>query len=257
MELQMEARLAVNYHSTSQKIRIITESWIGKNIYCPYCGNEHLTHFENNRPVADFFCACCHEEYELKSKAGAISGLINDGAYDKMIDRISMSNNPNFFFMHYNKTSLRVCDLIFVPKYFFVPEIIAKRKPLAETARRAGWTGCNILLSKVPEAGKIFLIRDETLLPTEDVLNKVKKTNFISSYKLDARGWILDILSCIQRISDENFLLEDMYRFEDELKKKYPNNHHIKEKIRQQLQLLRDKGVLEFKGGGQYKKLSV
>lgn len=93
------------------------------------------------------------------------------------------------------------------------------------------------------------------MLSTEDVLSKVRKKNFISSYKLDARGWVLDILNCVQEISDENFSLEDMYRFEDELRKKYPNNYHIKEKIRQQLQLLRDKGILEFKGRGQYRKI--
>lgn len=255
MKLQMEAYLAEKYHSTSQRIRIITEKWVGQNIYCPCCGNERLNHFENNRPVADFFCACCHEEYELKSKAGTIGRSVNDGAYDKMITRISMLNNPNFFFMNYNKANLIVRDLIFVPKYFFIPDIIAKRKPLAETARRAGWTGCNILLSKVPEEGKIFLIKDETLVPTEDVLKKVKKTDFISDYKLGARGWILDILNCIQMIPNEDFSIEDMYYFEEKLSKKYPNNHHIREKIRQQLQVLRDKGILEFKGKGQYRKI--
>lgn len=34
----------------------------------------------------------------------------------------------------------------------------------------------------------------------------------------------------------------------------YPENHHIREKIRQQLQLLRDKGIIEFVGRGRYKK---
>ena len=36
----------------------------------------------------DFFCPYCQEEYELKSKAGAIGGVIADGAYDTMISRI-------------------------------------------------------------------------------------------------------------------------------------------------------------------------
>lgn len=255
MELRMDAHLAENYHNTSQKIRVITEKWVGQNVYCPCCGNKQLSRFENNRPVADFFCAFCHEEYELKSKAGTIGRMVNDGTYDKMIARITTSNNPNFFFMNYNRANLKICDLFFVPKYFFVPEIIVKRKPLAETARRAGWTGCNILLSEVPREGKIFLIKNETLLPVEDVLKKVKKTNFISDYKLGERGWMLDILNCIQAISSKDFSIEDMYCFEEKLSKKYPNNHHIKEKIRQQLQVLRDRGVLEFKGKGKYQKI--
>jgi len=36
---------------------------------------------------------------------------------------------------------------------------------------------------------------------------------------------------------------------------KYPNNNFIKDKIRQQLQLLRDKGILEFTSRGNYRKL--
>jgi len=255
MKLQMDAQLAQNYHSKSQKIRVITENWVNQNMYCPCCGNVQLNHFENNRPVADFYCSYCREEYELKSKAGVLRSLINDGAYDKMIARINMLNNPNFFFMSYSKVDLRICDFIFVPKYFFVPEIIAKRKPLSETARRAGWTGCNIVLSKIPQEGKIYLIKNERLISTSEVLDRVKRINFISSYKLEARGWILDILSCIHAVPNREFSLEDMYCFEGELTQKHPNNHHIKEKIRQQLQVLRDKGVIEFKGRGQYRKI--
>ena len=106
MELQMGSREAESYHSSSQKIRVITEDWAGQNIYCPCCGLKKVEHFENNRPVADFFCPYCHEEYELKSKSGSIGDLINDGAYDTMISRINMSNNPNFFFLCYDKRKL-------------------------------------------------------------------------------------------------------------------------------------------------------
>lgn len=54
-----------------------------------------------------------------------------------------------------------VSNLFVVPKHFFVTDIIEERKPLADTARRAGWVGCNILLSHVPDAGEIFIVRDE------------------------------------------------------------------------------------------------
>ena len=43
--------------------------------------------------------------------------------------------------------------------------------------------------------------------------------------------------------------------FEDELKKKHPDNNFIKDKIRQQLQYLRDKGFIEFVTPGHYKKI--
>lgn len=46
-----------------------------------------------------------------------------------------------------------------------------------------------------------------------------------------------------------------MYSFESELRLKYPENNFIKDKIRQQLQYLRDKGFIEFKSPGNYKKI--
>lgn len=71
---------------------------------------------------------------------------------------------------------------------------------------------------------------------------------------LDARGWILDIFHCIERIPNKDFTLDEVYQFADELAVRHPDNHHIKEKIRQQLQLLRNKGLIQFEGGGTYRK---
>jgi len=60
--------------------------------------------------------------------------------------------------LNYDLKQLVVTNLFVVPKHFFVREIIQERKPLAPTARRAGWIGCNILLGQIPESGKIFLV---------------------------------------------------------------------------------------------------
>ena len=59
----------------------------------------------------------------------------------------------------------------------------------------------------------------------------------------------------IDKIKNDTFSLKEIYIFETYLKTKYPNNNHIKDKIRQQLQILRDKGIIEFSGRGSYKKL--
>ncbi|WP_297015837.1 hypothetical protein [uncultured Dialister sp.] len=45
-----------------------------------------------------------------------------------------------------------------------------------------------------------------------------------------------------------------MYRFEERLQILHPDNHTIRAKIRQQLQLLRDRGLLEFVSPGVYRK---
>ena len=46
-----------------------------------------------------------------------------------------------------------------------------------------------------------------------------------------------------------------MYAFVKELQLKHPKNNNIEAKIRQQLQFLRDKGIIEFKGNGKYRRI--
>ena len=48
-------------------------------MYCPRCGENRLQHFKNNRPVADFYCPRCENQFELKSKHGVIGNTIRDG----------------------------------------------------------------------------------------------------------------------------------------------------------------------------------
>ena len=81
MNLKFDIEKIKNYKSNSQKARVLTEKWVNENKYCPRCGNFNLNHFENNRPVADFFCLSCKNEYELKSNAKNVSLKINDGSY--------------------------------------------------------------------------------------------------------------------------------------------------------------------------------
>ncbi len=171
-----------------------------------------------------------------------------------MINRIEADNNPNFFFLTYDKLNWSVRDFLIIPKHYFVPDFIEKRKPLSENARRAGWTGCNILLDKIPSSGRIFLIKNSEIIDRDLVIEKWKETEFLKSVNQKSRGWLIDILNCVDLIPNRNFRLEDVYKFEAELKLKYPNNHFIKDKIRQQLQVLRDKGVIEFVSRGTYKK---
>ncbi len=255
MNLAFNTNLAQGYKSNSQIARILTENWVLNNSYCPSCGNLPLNEFENNRPVADFYCKQCREEFELKSKSGKLSNTITDGAYSAMIERINAENNPNFFFLTYTK-NWTVNDFVIIPKQFFTTEIIIKRPPLAETARRAGWVGCNIDISKVADAGKVFLVKNAQIINQDFVKKTFNRTLFLRSRSKDSKGWILDIMNCIDSIKKDTFNLDEVYKFEDKLKLKYPNNNFIKDKIRQQLQVLRDKGIIEFVSRGNYKKVN-
>ncbi|MDQ6991489.1 MAG: DpnI domain-containing protein [Mariprofundaceae bacterium] len=205
MNLCFDIDIAKDYTNKSQISRVLTEYWVKINGYCPNCGELHLKEFENNRPVADFYCKSCSEQYELKSKNGIkLGNKIVDGAYTTMINRITSDENPNFFFLTYDKMKWKVNNFLIVPKYYFTPEIIVKRNPLSKNARRAGWIGCNIDITRIPENGRIFLVKDSKIISKSNVQSKWKRTNFLKTKTGESKGWILDIMNCVDQYLRQN-----------------------------------------------------
>lgn len=256
MNFYFDTSLAKNYKSNSQKIRVMSEHWVGRNIFCPICGNPHISNLPNNIPVSDLQCNNCGEIYELKSKQGKIGNKISDGAYASMLERINSSSNPDLFVMSYSK-DYQVTDLILIPKFFFVESIIEKRKPLAPTARRAGWIGCNILLGEVPTQGRINIIKNQKICDAKEIVESYTQIKKLQTNNLESRGWLMDVLNCVNEIGSADFSLQDIYVFVEQLQEKHIDNHNVEAKIRQQLQILRDKGFIEFTTRGHYRKLLI
>ena len=132
-----------------------------------------------------------------QSQKSRIGDSITDGAYAAMMNAIRHDETPNFYFMQYEIIpSLAgageggrrpvegrgekliksprpdplpagrgegmlwlVRNLLLVPSFAFPPSTIIKRKPLAPTARRAGWIGCNFALNRIPVEARIEVVR--------------------------------------------------------------------------------------------------
>lgn len=125
---------------------------------------------------------------------------------------------------------------------------------MGQSARRANWVGCNISLQNIPQTGKIFYIKNKQVEPKDKILEIWRKTLFLREEKLTKKkGWIFEIMNCIDKLGKREFTLDEIYSFENILEEKYPHNKHIKDKIRQQLQLLSDKGYLDFIARGKYR----
>lgn len=257
MDLHFNTSLIHGYKSAVQIARVLTEDWFARNMYCPICGNTSIKKAEPNAPVKDYVCEHCKSQYELKSKKDNTDNYttkVNDGVYKTMIERITSLDNPSFFFMHYD--CYEVNNLIIVPKCFFIPQIIEKRKPLPEHARRAGWEGCNILLNKMPDFAKIPIIKNKVVLDLKDVCKEYNRIYSLQTNNLESRGWLIDVLNCVEQL-DTTFTLKQMYEFVEVLKEKHPANNNLEAKIRQQLQFLRDEGFIEFTSRGNYKKINL
>ncbi|MEZ5947324.1 MAG: DpnI domain-containing protein [Hyphomonas sp.] len=242
------------FASPSQNARAMTEDWARHSLFCPSCSSESLSAFPANRPVADLFCEKCEEEFELKSQSRPFGRKVVDGAYGTMVERLQAANNPSLILLHYHRQDAIVENVLLIPKFHFSLRAIEKRKPLAPTARRAGWVGCNILLDQIPGVGKIPIMTDGKFAPSEIVRRTWQSTAFLKDAGADSRGWLLATMQCVEQVRGKEFSLSEIYEHEAQLGALFPENNNIRPKLRQQLQVMRDRGLLEFLGKGRYRK---
>jgi len=253
MNLELRPEVAASYKSLSQKARVMTETWAKENMYCVSCSSDYLDPAPTGKQVIDFSCPDCDEQYQLKSQSHSFGYRVANSAYEPKIKKIKMRTNPNYLFLHYDPRQYRIADLFLVPKHFMTPYVIEKRKKLSEKARRSGWVGSNILLGNLPRDAQIHIVEDEVIVPKSEVRSLWKQFLFLQKQRLDSRGWLADVLACVRDLNKVAFTLADVYGFEQKLADLHPRNKHIRPKIRQQLQVLRDHGIIEFLGKGNYR----
>ncbi len=68
-------------------------------------------------------------------------------------------------------------------------------------------------------------------------------------------GWQLEIFNCINLTQQSVFALEEVYLFENHLKKIFPSQKNIPDKIEIQLKYFIELGMIDSLGNGFYKKL--
>ncbi len=241
-----------SYQSKSQQARVITEAWVRNNLYCLDCNEDRIAGTRPGRSVVDFRCQNCARHYQLKSQGRPFRNRVLDAAWDPMASAVRAGRAPNFLFLHYNPRDWMVETFFGVPGHFVTLSALEKRPPLASTARRAGWVGCNILLNRLPSDAKVYFVRDRKEIPTAEVRERWRRFAFLRDASHESRGWTADVLACVRRLNRKIFTLDDVYRFENDLGSLHPRNRHVKAKIRQQLQVLRAQGIIKFLGRGNY-----
>jgi type II restriction enzyme len=169
-----------------------------------------------------------------------------------MVRAIRENRTPNLFALHYDALNWAVVNVILIPHFAFPLSAIERRRPLGPGARRAGWVGCNILLHAIPADARIGIVAAGAAFPAEEVRHQYARIRPLATLKVEQRGWTLDVLNAIRSLGKDGFSLNDVYSLEDKLARLHPANRHVRDKIRQQLQVLRDLGFLEFLGRGQY-----
>lgn len=251
MNLQCRGELGASYKAGSQIARVISEDWCARELYCAACTSDRLQASKANTPAVDLVCPECTRRFQLKSLRTWGQKKIVDAAYASMIRAIRSDSVPDLLVLHYSSDWL-VSDLMLVPSVFFSESVIEKRRPLGPTARRAGWIGCNILLDQVPQDGRIMVVSNGAAVAEDVVRGEYSRIRGLGKVPPRLRGWTLDVLGAVRRLGKSRFSLQDLYAFEAYLQRLHPQNKNVRPKIRQQLQVLRDLGLIRFVGPGEY-----
>lgn len=244
----------VTLTSASQKARVSTETWAAENFYCAACGTG-LVAYQNNTKVCDFYSPGCRENFQLKSSRRPFASILG-GEYYTTLESIMKDKFPSLILLQYNQTRWAANNLLLIHRACITTSCIIPRAPLSSTARRAGWRGYTIRLQEIPDQGKIPVVSEGQVRAKSEVLAQWRQTGALLKSGPETRGWLADVLRCVERCFI-TFTLANVYAFENELSAKHPDNHNVRAKIRQQLQILRDLGFVEFLGSGEYRHVKT
>ncbi len=258
MDLRLDSTLATQYRSGSQAARVLTETWVARNLTCISCNTGRLIPTPANTPAQDFVCdqPRCSEPYELKARRGTLGRVVVDGAYESLTQLWASGEAANLLLMGYDFQALVVRELYAIHRSLLSRAAIRMRPALPPTARRAGWVGANILLDALPEGALVRIVWNGNPCNPRAIRAEWDRFGFVRRLRGPDRGWVADVLACLRRLPNRVFTIMDAYRFEEELSKLHPGNRNVRPKIRQQLQVLVAHGIAERISPGLYRLLS-
>ena len=207
MELGFREELARGYSSRSQIARVLTQDWVGRQVPCLACSTLPLTPTVQNTKTRDFECPECSEPYELKSTSRRFRHLVADGEYGTFCSTIGADRTPNLLLLEYDPTNLGVKTLLAVHRSLISNQAVVPRRPLAGTARRAGWQGCSINLDLIPTSGRVPVVLEGQALPWSRVTAGWARFEFMVRLRPESRGWLRDVLSLVQQLPQGSFFV--------------------------------------------------
>lgn len=244
------------YRNLRQEVRVRTQEWVQRNLYCPRCGGLSLESTREGTAFRDFACGRCEEPFELKSSQRRIDRRIPGGSLTQYREMLRMGQTPNLLLLTYDPVTARVRELVAINRLLISPLAIVPRSRPLDRPSPTPYYLCTLDLSGVPESGKVPFVRGAHVRPKPFVLSSWNRFEFLrDDGDDDETDWIRDVLSLIARIHSREFTLDDLYEHTESLSRLHPRNHHIREKIRQKLQVLVRHKVLRRAAPGVYESI--
>lgn len=250
MHLSLDSGLLEEYSSGRQQARLVTEMWASWNLYCPNCLESRVSPQKVGSPLVDFRCsnASCGQTFQLKSQKSKFGTVLRDAAYRPWIDSMKLGTTPNLTLLQYDLRRLRVLNVEVIPSFFL-------RSSCFESwllSTRKHYEMCSIHLNMIGPDARIKIVQDGEIKDQTEVQRQFKSFSWMKHASWRNRGWTADVLRCIREIGKTQFTLQDVYAYESMLQGLHRENRFVRPKIRQQLQVLRDRGFLTFTRPGCY-----
>lgn len=258
MDLRLPAPPA-GFKAPGRIAGVVTEAWAAREMFCPACPSPRLTPTSVNTPVVDLVCPRCSRGFNVKAKKTPFTTQFRNSAYDKKIEAIRARRLPDYALVRYDAPHWRVVDLEILPGHF-VTESSVTPSVLGPHARRAGHKMSNVSLKDLPGDARVAVVRGGQALPPSKVRREYGKFAFLADREASAVGWLADVLREVRSFERERGPMLPLKAFYDHaaprLSASHPENRHVEDKIRQQLQVLVARGVLDRAARGHYRILS-
>ena len=147
----------------------------------------------------------------------------------------------------------RQWDAIFAMRVH--PELLGKYTVPNVADDDEGYYLVGALVQEIDAAleGRIPIVTAGSFQERETPRKAFARLQFLSRMPAKRRGWAASLLNLLRQLPGNRFSLGDAYLFEEHLARLFPENKNVRPKIRQQLQVLRDAGIIQFEARGRYK----
>ena len=255
MNLNCNLSLGDRLRRNTQRARVITEAWFEAEGYCLNCSSPKVLPTTAGTIARDFVCPVCSQPYELKSAAKAHTRIVQDGGFDSMMRRIRAQEAPALMLMHYSPQWC-VQKLIAIHPVFLTPTVVRKRrKPHIRPRSGQEYWMCDLDLTVIPPDGKIVIVDTSGVRPETETRREFHESKRFAEIPVSRRGWTALVLATVRKMGKAEFTTDDIRAYEEAMHAVYPQNSHVREKVRQQLQILTSLGYLERISRGEYRVL--
>jgi type II restriction enzyme len=145
------------WKSESRIVGEASENYTKDNIKCLRCNENNFKKCKTNEQSKDLICISCNQKFQIKAKSVTQQQVNNiktknkfttlGGEYSTTLKNIN--EQIDYLIILYEKHTYKIISMLYIKYENINFKCIIPRKPLAITAKRAGWQGCTFIFDNI------------------------------------------------------------------------------------------------------------